>query len=765
MSPATERISDIFIRKWRQEWRCYPPGDDRLAFFRFYSMKQWMIQREANQPKTNGEQLLAEVEPVKPNFSEEESIFPDYALVFCILQSEGYGNLILHFQALGISDEHIQNRNFTVGELTKSLKRLRVQNVDALLQNFDLCRKQLFPVTLRYRKTETWDRHDVLPFRKFRLVKEGGQASVFDVSVPAEFVSDDMRRALGQSTECYTLALKSYSESQNETYEDEGTAFEGLKDVEGVVRYFGRFIHPHTWGRAFFKYHKMLELGQSNLLEHFRHEQPPSHSSEIVEVWRTMEGVAQTIEKIHRLPHRGGQYTGWHGDIKPDNILRVHGKLKLGDFGYTKFKRAKSSGAATTRMSGGTDAYGSPEFYEAKMSGRQIPVTQKIDIWSFGCVLSVMATWIVFGARGIEPYEEARKAACQERGIDAFHYDGKVIKEVKKQHDDLRRDVRRCDVMTHAFLNLIENKMLKEEPSCRLDSTELCKEIELIFEDAKLQVNAEESLDETKNPRIQPILEKHLSRPSDHAADVSDTPHQAQMSTLQVLKNPEVSKRVEQVRSSSSNPPGSISEGIERRRTRSSESVLAANINQATELNEDNQTPIMVATISNQLDQVRLLLDNSDLSHQDNHGLTVLHYAVMLPGEEQSREIIDAILAKLGPHSDIVNTIDRNGESPLYYCIYRHLSQIARSLLEHNAQFTPKNGKDVVPAAVESGDLELVKLFFEKGAKLGEEDLPKNMSPRMRSKLKQETISKTAGRESHSTKRGPLGGFFKKRMN
>ena len=45
----------------------------------------------------------------------------------------------------------------------------------------------------------------------------------------------------------------------------------------------------------------------------------------------------------------------WHGDIKPDNILWVHGKLKLADFGFAKFE---SNTQRSTQMSGGTHTYG-----------------------------------------------------------------------------------------------------------------------------------------------------------------------------------------------------------------------------------------------------------------------------------------------------------------------------------------------------------------------------------------------------------------------
>jgi tRNA A-37 threonylcarbamoyl transferase component Bud32 len=47
----------------------------------------------------------------------------------------------------------------------------------------------------------------------------------------------------------------------------------------------------------------------------------------------------------------------WHGDIKPDNILRVRGEFKLADFGFTKFEKDEI-GKTSTLILGGTQTYG-----------------------------------------------------------------------------------------------------------------------------------------------------------------------------------------------------------------------------------------------------------------------------------------------------------------------------------------------------------------------------------------------------------------------
>jgi NIMA (never in mitosis gene a)-related kinase len=68
------------------------------------------------------------------------------------------------------------------------------------------------------------------------------------------------------------------------------------------------------------------------------------------------------------------------------NILINEGKLKLGDFGFSKQLDITSISAACTPI------YASPEMIEKRFDS-SVRVNKNTDIWSVGCVLFEMKTF------------------------------------------------------------------------------------------------------------------------------------------------------------------------------------------------------------------------------------------------------------------------------------------------------------------------------------------------------------------------------------
>ncbi|KAF4871696.1 Serine/threonine-protein kinase mph1 [Colletotrichum siamense] len=318
--------------------------------------------------------------------------------------------------------------------------------------------------------------------------------------------------------EYYEFAVKAYLKGYEDIYKLESEAFRGFNNTTdpkslGVVTYLGEYT-LHNRGR------------EQDLDEYLADTYPPVLNREIIAFWEGMFHIAKTLARIHQLEHVRGhsiqKYVGWHGDIKPDNILRVRGKFKLADFGFTRFEKSTIGKPQTTHLLGGTRTYGAPERDTSEGEDR-ILFSTTIDTWSLGCVFSAVATWVVLGSQGYENYGEMRVMAHEQLKkrhtadpsvsvsacIDAFHDGSQVLPAVLQWHDYLRNSSRKADTITCQVLDLIETGMLEKDPEKRLSSADLCTRLDTILIEAKATYqNALQS--NSLNPESQEILSAML---------------------------------------------------------------------------------------------------------------------------------------------------------------------------------------------------------------------------------------------------------------
>ena len=142
---------------------------------------------------------------------------------------------------------------------------------------------------------------------------------------------------------------------------------------------------------------------------------------------------------------------------------------------------------------------GAPETLSMRDTTGSLPgVTQTIDIWSYGCVLSVAATWAVLGHSGVRQYEKVRQLSPgnnrDDKIYDRFHDGVQVLPQVLHWHNYLRDNIRKSDMVTPLVLDLVEERMLQEESSDRIISTQLCVELKRLMSRAVQKVRAFETV-------------------------------------------------------------------------------------------------------------------------------------------------------------------------------------------------------------------------------------------------------------------------------
>ncbi|KAF1851033.1 uncharacterized protein K460DRAFT_26715 [Cucurbitaria berberidis CBS 394.84] len=482
--------------------------------------------------------------------------------VFGRLLEQGYGNLIDRFYNSNMHDIYLE-RGEEYQQLRENLLEIfDVNEVDRIIQDFQHTRWAYCPFALTLHVDRGLESTKVIvPFcRKIKLGDKGGTASVYWVAIQRDLISDEgLKGVLHESLhldpdfgECYQLALKSYCGNKKLAYEQEKDAFSGLKSNERVpiVRYLGSYTHDHGEGydskgvHTGKTYNLLLEYGEQDLYQYWADETnvPPVRADEIVREWESLFEVADAIRHVHNLevPRERGdpwRFYGWHADIKPDNILIVHGRFKLADFGYSRFApvvKSQDGVLPTEFINGFTDTYGAPEVSRMKRpDGTMSGVTQSIDTWSFGCVLSVAATWIVLGFQGVRQYEILRTLAPANNRDgamrDCFHDGTQVLPEIRKWHNYLRGHLRPSDTTTPLVLDLIEHKMLQTDTYNRLELGALCDELKDLIPRAKEKIRCLKlHARETDPVVLQALLKVEQEAQRDKSSRPKSTPFQQQ---------------------------------------------------------------------------------------------------------------------------------------------------------------------------------------------------------------------------------------------
>jgi serine/threonine protein kinase len=145
---------------------------------------------------------------------------------------------------------------------------------------------------------------------------------------------------------------------------------------------------------------------------------------------------------------------------------------------------------------------GAPERFRAGRSA----VSRQIDIWSLGCVFSLAATWVTQGYEGIQQFNKIRITAIEKLTnnqkhhqsvasehrvslplVDCFHDGSDVLEVVPQWHCYLRNTLRKSDNVTPLVLDLVEKKMLLRDPLLRLNASQVCRELENILENDRIQ--------------------------------------------------------------------------------------------------------------------------------------------------------------------------------------------------------------------------------------------------------------------------------------
>lgn len=331
------------------------------------------------------------------------------------------------------------------------------------------------------------------------------------------------------------LALKiiDWQKSSEDAFQNEAFILKelrGLTDLH-LIKLLATFKKDDLW-------HFLFPLASCNLEEFMLRNGPEESKEYLIWILSQLKGITHGLSKIHfrkveiaaaeRMapPATIGNTslqvptttlrtldsgTGYHHDIKPQNILLFHeldeeittpspqrGVLQIADFGVGKLHTQPVNGPSKgTKNQRGTPTYAAPESVVKASSKEPIKISRPYDVWSLGCVMTEVLVWFLLGKDEWQTFNYKRTGFQSDDEIvetDGFYYvetingekKAKVRDEVEDMFEILRKH-RRCNDGSQSLKMIVSltRMVLDVDPAARIDAAKLTMELDKIIAVAK----------------------------------------------------------------------------------------------------------------------------------------------------------------------------------------------------------------------------------------------------------------------------------------
>ncbi|PNP76690.1 hypothetical protein FNYG_10109 [Fusarium nygamai] len=318
-----------------------------------------------------------------------------------------------------------------------------------------------------------------LPWLDQKHIGSGAFGSVYEVKIPKDHLT--MHRDFNQTIRTSKLvARKDYKPAKHikESFEKEVTSireiFSGNSKHNNILENFGTIIirGPEQ------KFSLLMPLAEMDLQKYMESNPDISADGRWAQerIMSAAIGLADGLDFLHsKMTTAGGdRLVCYHVDLKPSNILvflhdprtegtdtedRVYGMIrKLSDFGLSRVKTKtkpeknldslferklidQSSQASPTQNNRGNGTY-LPS--EAQDQGKTMD--HKSDIWSLGCIISVLFTYMEQGHSALKHYSDSQLKYSNKKSdikFDVFYQENRssraahLNEAVKIQHNRL----------------------------------------------------------------------------------------------------------------------------------------------------------------------------------------------------------------------------------------------------------------------------------------------------------------------------------------
>ncbi len=213
----------------------------------------------------------------------------------------------------------------------------------------------------------------------------------------------------------------------------------------------------------------LFPLAEMDLSKFLLQSSRPDEFKQNTAFFKALQGLSSGLAYLHKFKSRPqgihGTVTismhGYHHDIKPRNILVKGDSFVLADFGSSRLKRADEN--TKTLWKDTTSEYGAPECRnpESFAPGK---VGRALDIWSIGCIILEVITYMEAGFQGVKNFRDFRVLEGVYGRTRCFHDGEKMSDKVGtflQESEEQASSTATCEIF------LLVRKTFSENPSMR----------------------------------------------------------------------------------------------------------------------------------------------------------------------------------------------------------------------------------------------------------------------------------------------------------